>query len=207
MEIEELRKAMYADVDAMIAAYSLSEKPVLTAEQEAAIEQMKAQGYKVDPPKVNQAAIDAYNAADKSFNTHREAIVLKGTRGKGVAQPIADRTFFANELTQNTRTAAFADMQKRLAGIPAEVYSLEDYNPDFIEDGVVKGQMTAKVISLGLVNKEGKLNGKQGTSVELKHTYPGSLADMIKRHRHINGKAEKAYEAANKPISPVQTAS
>ncbi len=194
VEIAEIEAMLIADVKEAVLAWKQADTKVKTPEQVAAIEVLKQQGYTVQDPKINQVAVDKQVAAMGAFKKHYASIQLRAS-GTKTPRPVEDRTFFANTLATNTEVAAFRDMKERLEGVPENVYELIDYDPEFIVGGVKTGQMTVSVISLGLVGKDGKLNGDQGKKVVLKYNNPGSLSNKIKQHRHINGKLEKAWAA------------
>jgi hypothetical protein len=203
--IEEIQAMLIKDVQDIVKAYQAAAIQALTPEQVKAVEDLKKAGYSVEQAKVNEAAVEASKLAFGNFKQHSAMLELKGA-GTRESKPVSERNFFANELAVNTETAAFRDMTERLEGVDGKYYDLISYNPDAMKkpkgasEEVKMGEMEVTVLSLGLV-KDGKLNGDQGKKITIKGCYPGSIADLVKRHRHINGVEEKAWELSHKVIT------
>lgn len=200
--IAEIRVKLIQDVDDILTAFQQAEKVELTPEETAFIASLKAKGMVVESAKVNQVAVDASVAAFGRFATHSEGLRLKGT-GTKTPQPIEDQTFFNNELAAEgygkTTEGAFKLMREKLAGV--EGYTLVSYDPNFIVRGKVTGSVTANVDSLGIEDSHGHIINA-GKSVVLIRNNPGTLADAIKLHRHMNprGKAIAAKMATPAPV-------
>jgi hypothetical protein len=184
--IAEIRVKLIKDVDDILTAFQMADKKEKSAEQVAMIEQLKAQGYLVEEAKVNQVAVDASVAAFGRFAVHSEGLKLKGA-GTKTPQPVEDQTFFNNELDNETygktTEGAFKLMREKLAGVDG--YTLDSYNPNFIVRGKVTGSVTVTVDSLGIEDANGHIIHKN-SKVTFARNNPGTLADAIKLHRHMN---------------------
>jgi len=197
LNIEQIEEQLVQNVHDMIAAFKQADTKVKSPEEVQQIENLKAQGYTIQDPKVNQAAVDRQVAAIGAFKRNMSPIQLKVNGSKTPREPEKQTNFFRT-LPVNTQVAAFKVMKEKLTDVGENDYELVDYDPEFITRGNQTGLVTAKVLSKGIPNKKGELENA-GKWVELKYNNPGSLANAIKVHRWINGKATKALAASLQP--------
>jgi hypothetical protein len=196
--LAEIREKVIQSLDEALDAYKMAEKVELTPEQLKAIEALKAAGMTVEQPKVNQVAVDKSIAAFDRMSHLLADVRLKGT-GTKTPQPIEDQTFFNNELKGEnyglTTEGAFKLMREKLEGVDG--YELVSYDPNYMVGGKKTGNVTVKVQSLGIEDAHGHII-HAGKEVTFARNNPGTLADAIKLHRHVNprGKAIAAKIAS-----------
>lgn len=107
---------------------------------------------------------------------------------------VSDQTNFVNTLDEdNSREAAYALMTEKLKGVDPLVYQYINYEPDHKNaKGFNDGLFTMKVQTKGGIQK----NASAGSWVTLAYNNPGSLANKVKEHRHMNGKLKEVITAS-----------